>query len=153
MDPLLLILIVILLFGGFGGGYYAYGSSSGSSASSCCSSSMSACSESRCALTDTYSPTAIDIEPATSPAIPAIKTACFDAGAAATPIMRLAVDTIASSEPSTAARSHLERSPRCASRCRIGPRFTCEPRTLISGASAILNNDPLRSRILINLGC
>src|ERR1035437_1840497 len=130
MDPLLLILIVILLFGGFGGGYYAYGSSSGSSASSGCSSSMSACSESRCALTETYSPTAIDIEPATSPAIPAIKTVCFDAEAAATPIMRLAVDTIASSEPSTAARSHLERLLRCASRCRIGPRFTCEPRTL-----------------------
>jgi len=44
--------------------------------------------------------------------------------------MRLAVDTIASSEPSTAARSHLERSLQCASRCRIGPRFTPEPHTL-----------------------
>ena len=59
---------------------------------------MSPCSESRCALTETYSPTAIDIEPATRPATPAIKMACFDAEAAATPIMRLAVDTIASFE-------------------------------------------------------
>jgi hypothetical protein len=41
----------------------------------------------------------------TSPATPAIKMACFEAEAAATPIMRLAVDTIASSEPNTAARS------------------------------------------------
>src|ERR1700730_11533752 len=85
---------------------------------------MSACSEARRALTDDSSPTAIDIEPATSPATPAIKMACFDAEAAATPIMRLAVDTIASSEPSTAARSHPERLLRCASPCRIGPRFT-----------------------------
>src|SRR5271169_3577766 len=91
---------------------------------------MSACSESRCALTETYSPTAIDIEPATRPATPAIKIAGFDAEAAATPIIRLAVDTIASSEPSTAARSHPERPLRCASDCRIGPRFTSEPRTL-----------------------
>src|SRR6202047_5681226 len=93
---------------------------------------MSACPESRCALTDTYSPTAIDIEPATRPATPAIKMACFDAEAAATPIMRLAVDTIASFEPSTAARSHPERPLRCASRCRIGPRFTSGSRTLRS---------------------
>jgi len=51
-------------------------------------------------------------------------TAGFDAEAAATPIMRLAVDTIASSEPSTAARSHAERLLRCDSGCRIGTRFT-----------------------------
>ena len=42
------------------------------------------------ALTDTYSPTAIDIDPATSPATPAIKMAGFEATeAAATPIIRL----------------------------------------------------------------
>src|SRR5271167_954250 len=99
---------------------------------------MSACSESRCELTETYSPTAIDIEPATSPATPAIKMAAFEAEEAATPIMRLAVDTIASSEPSTAARSHPERPLRCASRCRLGPRFTAEPRTLMSRVSTIL---------------
>src|SRR5271166_5418485 len=104
---------------------------------------MSACSESRCALTETYSPTAIDIEPATRPATPAIKIAGFDAEAAATPIMRLAVDTIASSEPSTAARSHPERPLRCAcpscigAGC-VGPGFTSKPRTLISRVSVSL---------------
>ena len=49
-------------------------------------------------LTDTYSPAAIDIAPATSPATPASRMSpCFDA-AAATPTMRLAVETIARSE-------------------------------------------------------
>src|SRR4051812_41745610 len=78
---------------------------------------MSACSASRCELTDTNSPTAIDMDPATSPATPAIKIAPFDADEAATPIMRLAVDTIASSAPSTAARNHPARSLRCTSPC------------------------------------
>ena len=50
-------------------------------------------------------PTAIDIEPATKPAIPATKIAPFGAADAATPIIKLAVETIASSAPSTAARS------------------------------------------------
>ena len=68
------------------------------------SSSMSACSVSSCELTETYSPTAIDIAPATSPATPATRIAPCEAEDAATPIMRLAVDTIASSDPSTAAR-------------------------------------------------
>jgi hypothetical protein len=39
----------------------------------------------------------------------------FDAEAAATPIIRLAVETMASSEPSTAARSHPARPLRCIS--------------------------------------
>jgi hypothetical protein len=49
------------------------------------------------ALTETYSPTAIDIEPATRPATPAIKMACFDAEAAATPLSVVAfasLDTV-----------------------------------------------------------
>ena len=78
---------------------------------------MSARSASRCELTDTYSPTAIDIDPATRPATPAIKMASFDAEDAATPIMRLAVETIASSEPRTAARNHPIRALRCVSPC------------------------------------
>src|ERR1700722_17758766 len=72
---------------------------------------------------------AIDIEPATSPAMPAIKLARLDDEAAATPIMRLAVDTIASFEPSTAARSHPDRRLRCASCCRIASSLTLEPRS------------------------
>src|ERR1700730_14172794 len=76
---------------------------------------MSACSASRCELTDTYSPTAIDIDPATMPATPAIRIASLDAEEAATPIMRLETDTIASSDPSTAARSHPARPLRCVS--------------------------------------
>src|ERR1051325_5214372 len=78
---------------------------------------MSARSASRCELTETYSPTAIDIDPATRPATPATKMASVEAEDAATPIMRLAVDTIASSDPSNAARSHPARTLRCLSRC------------------------------------
>src|SRR5690349_24452218 len=79
---------------------------------------MSACSASRCELTDTYSPTAIDIAPATSAATPATRIADGSAEDAATPIIRLAVDTMASLEPSTAARSQPERPMRWVSRCR-----------------------------------
>src|SRR5271157_3222630 len=78
---------------------------------------MSARSESRCELTETYSPTAIDIDPATRPATPATRMAPFEAEEAATPIMRLAVDTIASSDPSTAARNQSERPLLCISPC------------------------------------
>jgi hypothetical protein len=46
---------------------------------------------------------AIDLAPATSPAVPATSTAALDAAAAATPIIRLAVDTTPSSAPITAA--------------------------------------------------
>ena len=67
------------------------------------SSPMSACSASRCELTETYLPTATDIAPATSLATPATKMATLGAEEAATPIvMRLAVETMASSDPSTA---------------------------------------------------
>ena len=51
----------------------------------------------------------MDIDPATRPATPAIRMASFGAEEAATPIMRLAVDTIASSDPSTAARNQTAR--------------------------------------------
>ena len=70
---------------------------------------MSACSASRCELTETYSPAAIDSAPATSPAIPAVTIAAADAPDAATPSTRLAVDRMPSLAPSTAARSQLER--------------------------------------------
>src|SRR6185437_9133323 len=75
---------------------------------------MSARSASRCELTDTYSPAAIDSAPATSPAIPAVTIAARDAPDAATPSTRLAVDRIPSLVPSTAARSQLDRRLRCA---------------------------------------
>jgi hypothetical protein len=49
--------------------------------------------------------------------MPATRMLVFDAADAVTPIIKLAVDTIASSDPSTAARSHPPRSLRCVSRC------------------------------------
>lgn len=49
-------------------------------------------SVSGCELTETYSPAAIDMAPATRPAIPAIRMSAGAAAAAATPMMRLAVD-------------------------------------------------------------
>jgi hypothetical protein len=55
---------------------------------------------------DTYSPAAIDMAPATSPAIPAIKTSFSVAAAAATPTIKLAVEMMPSLAPSTAARNH-----------------------------------------------
>ena len=72
----------------------------------------SAPSVSDCELTETYSPAAIDIAPATSPAAPAISASfCVDA-ADATPRIRLAVEMIPSFAPSTAARSQPIRSTR-----------------------------------------
>ena len=62
----------------------------------------------------------MDIAPATRPATPATRMACFEAEAAATPIMRLAVETMASSDPSTAARNHPARPLRCISICFAG---------------------------------
>src|SRR5215217_8516909 len=70
---------------------------------------MSASSASRCELTETYSPAAIDSAPAASPATPAVTTALVDAPDAATPSTRLAVDTMPSLAPRTAARSQFER--------------------------------------------
>jgi hypothetical protein len=55
----------------------------------------------------------MDIAPATNPATPAIKMATWEAEEAATPIIRLAVETMASSDPSTAARNQPTRPLRC----------------------------------------
>ena len=54
-----------------------------------------------CELTDTYSPAAIDMAPATSPATPAIKTSFCVAAAAATPTIKVPVETIPSLAPRT----------------------------------------------------
>src|SRR6478672_3582481 len=56
--------------------------------------------------------------PATSPATPAIKTSFCVAAAAATPTIKLAVETIPSLAPSTAALNHPMRSTRWFSGCR-----------------------------------
>ena len=68
--------------------------------------------------TDTYSPAAMDIAPATRAANPAIRTLLRLPWAAATPKTRLAVDRRPSFAPSTAARSHPVRPARCRSICR-----------------------------------
>lgn len=72
----------------------------------------SAFSVSDCELSETYSPAAIDMAPATSTATPAIRTSFCFAAAAATPTIRLAVDMIPSLAPRTAALSHPMRSTR-----------------------------------------
>ena len=77
----------------------------GLAASSSFSRVMSACSVSDWELTETYSPAAIDMAPATKPAIPASNTSLRPAFEAATPTTRLAVETIPSLAPSTAARN------------------------------------------------
>ena len=95
-------------------------SASGSSSSSRISLAISAFSESRWVLTDTYSPTAMLIAPAASPARPAVSTAPRSVVAAATPITRPAVDTMPSLAPSTPARSQFSRpaiEPSWASSC------------------------------------
>src|SRR5262249_30586975 len=84
-------------------------------ASSRLSRARSAISVSDCELTETYSPAAMDIAPATSPAMPASNTLVWDAAAEATPRIRLAVEMIPSFAPSTAARSHPIRPTRCVS--------------------------------------
>ena len=68
-----------------------------------------------CELTETYSPAAIDIAPATNPATPATSTLLRLVSAAATPTMRLAVETMPSLAPRTAALSQPIRSVRCCS--------------------------------------
>ena len=70
---------------------------------------------SRWAATETYSPTPIDIAPATRPAMPATRTADTDAPLLATPTMSAAVDTTPSLAPRTAARSHPARCDLCCS--------------------------------------
>ena len=59
-----------------------------------------------------YSPAAMDMAPAINPAIPVTSRVEWLALAAATPISRLAVETIPSLAPSTAARSQPIRSLR-----------------------------------------
>ena len=64
---------------------------------------------SRCELTETYSPAAIDEAPATSPAMPAVMIALLDAPDAATPNTKLETERMPSLAPRTAALSQLER--------------------------------------------
>jgi hypothetical protein len=78
---------------------------SGISANSRRSLLTNALSVSRWALTETYSPSAIDTAPAAIPAAPAVATALVDVVAAATPTTSPAVDTIPSFAPNTPARS------------------------------------------------
>src|ERR1700686_5226134 len=86
-----------------------------SALSSVRSSSSSARSVSACEWTDTYSPAAIDIAPATRPATPATNTLLGVACAVATPSTRLAVERMPSFAPPTAARSQPMRPIRCRS--------------------------------------
>src|SRR5512142_2667127 len=83
--------------------------------SSARSSARPAFSVSACECTDTYSPAAIDIAPATRPATPATRMLLWVACAAATPSTRLAVETMPASAPSTAARNQPMRPVRCRS--------------------------------------
>ena len=81
-------------------------SPSGSIAKCSISKCLSESSTSFCERTETYSPTAIDIAPATIPATPAVTIKLLSSGVAAvTPIMRLAVETMPSLAPRTAARN------------------------------------------------
>src|SRR3954447_18236591 len=89
---------------------------------------MSACAASRWELTETYSPAAIESAPATSPAIPAVRIAAPEAPEAATPSTRLAVETMPSLAPSTAARSQFDRWLRCVSVARMAV-VTLDPPT------------------------
>src|SRR3569623_1483028 len=75
----------------------------------------SACSVSDCELTDTYSPAAIDIAPATCAASPESTTVLCGEPAAATPTRTLATETMPSLAPSTAARSQPLRWTQCSS--------------------------------------
>src|SRR5436190_13025528 len=95
-------------------------------ASSACSYSLSAANSPRSRtksarsvsdweLTETYSPAAIDIAPATKPAMPATRMVLRLDSAAATPKIKLAVETIPSLAPRTAARSHPVRCVKCCS--------------------------------------
>src|SRR5690606_9841380 len=94
----------------------------GSARSSARSRARSACSVSDCELTETYSPAAMDMAPATSPASPATMMVPVSVPAAATPTIRLAVETIPSLAPSTAGRSQPIRETRCSSSCAIPHR-------------------------------
>src|SRR5208283_3889689 len=75
----------------------------------------SAFSVSDCECTETYSPAAIAIAPDTRPATPATTMFAWLARALATPIIRLAVETMPSLAPRTAARSQPMRPMTCGS--------------------------------------
>ncbi len=96
----------------------------------------SASSVSRWEATETYSPAAIDMAPATSPAMPAVRTASGDAPLPATPTMMAAVDTTPSLAPRTAARSHPARCERCDSTWWWWSDGSAEPGTEDEGAIA-----------------
>jgi hypothetical protein len=84
---------------------------------------LSARSLSRWLETDTYSPSAIDTAPATSPASPAVKMGPRADVAPATPTTMPATDTIPSLAPSTPARSQFNRPavlPACGSPGCVG---------------------------------
>mgnify|MGYP001507488750 CR=1 FL=1 len=66
---------------------------------------------SRCVLTETYSPAAMDSAPASSAAPPAVAMTGIDVLVAATPTTTPAVETMPSFAPSTPARSRLSREP------------------------------------------
>ena len=88
------------------------------SASGVCSISSRSCSiceraNSRALVTDSHSPSAIEIAPATSPAKPVSRMVCAASPAPATPITRHRFDTSPSLAPSTAARSSLPLPRRC----------------------------------------
>ena len=70
-----------------------------------------------CIRDRTYSPAAIDIAPETKPATPVNKIVSCVAFAAAMPITKLAVETIPSFAPKTAARNQPMRCERCDSEC------------------------------------
>ena len=74
-------------------------SSASAEASSWRSRVRSACSVSAWELTETYSPAAIDIDPATSPATPATRMSARPVPAAATPTIKLAVEMSPSLAP------------------------------------------------------
>src|SRR6185436_2442811 len=100
-------------------------SAAGCVASSRRSRSRSARSVSDCELTETYSPAAMESEPATRPAMAAINTAPRSEWADATPTTRLLVEIRPSLAPSTAARSQPMCSVRWNSRC--GMRASMDP--------------------------
>ena len=82
---------------------------------------MSASSASRCELTETYSLPPWTSHPRQAPPHRRRRMASFEPAAAATPIIKLEVETMPSSEPSTAARSQPARSLLCCS----GSFFVC----------------------------
>ena len=88
-------------------------SSSGFSSSSACSSEISRWYISRWLDMETYSPAAIENDPASRPATPASSVTVREVPEPAKPITRAVFDTRPSLTPNTPARSVPDRSPRC----------------------------------------